>query len=113
MTPRPWYGTRDAGAAVRRRAGAGAFVLAVAISACSPGETPEQQAAARLAKAEAAMDECKRSVGLGDVATPTGVVLDDPATRRQALTPELAGQLRLKIQCRLQLDELLAARRPQ
>jgi hypothetical protein len=39
-------------------------------------------------------------------------VLDDPATRGQALTPELAGQLRLKIQCRLQLDELLAARRP-
>jgi len=83
------------------------------VSGCSPSETPQQQAAARLAKAEAAMDECKRSVGLGDVATPAGVVLDDPATRGQEMTTEMAGQLRLKIQCRLQLDELLAARRPQ
>jgi hypothetical protein len=84
----------------------------VAIGGCSPSETPQQQAAARLARAEAAMEECKRSVGLADVTTPTGVVLDDPATRGQEITPELAGQLRLKIQCRLQLDELLAARRP-
>ena len=83
-----------------------------AVGACSPSETPQQQAAARLAKAEAAMEECKRSVGLADVATPTGVVLDDPATRGQESTPALAGQRRLKIQCRLQLDELLAARRP-
>jgi hypothetical protein len=90
-----------------------ALALVLAIAGCSPGETPQQQAAARLAKAEAAMEECKRSVGLADVATPTGVILDDPATRGQALTPELAGQLRLKIQCRLQLDELLAARPPQ
>ena len=85
----------------------------LAVAACSPAESPEQRAAARLAKAEAAMEECKRGVGLTDVATPSGVVLDDPATRGQALTPELAGQLRLKIQCRVQLDELLAARRPQ
>jgi hypothetical protein len=116
MMTLPWYGGRDTQPAMRRRAGGmlgTALVLAVAIAGCSPGETPAQQAAARLAKAEAAMDECKRSVGLADVATPTGVVLDDPATRGQALTPELAGQLRLKIQCRLQLDELLAARRPQ
>jgi hypothetical protein len=116
MTMRPWYGTRDTEPAMRRRAGrmiGRALVLAVAIAGCSPGETPKQQAAARLAKAEAAMEECKRSVGLADVPTPAGVVLDDRATRGQALTPELAGQLRLKIQCRLQLDELLAARRPQ
>jgi len=108
-----WYGARDT---LRRRGGgmiATALVLAVAIAGCSPAETPQQQAAARLAKAEVAMDECKRSVGLADVTTPAGVVLDDPATRGQALTPELAGQLRLKVQCRLQLDELLAARRPQ
>ena len=85
----------------------------LALAACSPSETPEQRAAARLAKAEAAMEECKRTVGLGDVATPSGVVLDDPATHGQALTPQLAGELRLKIQCRMQLDELLAARRPQ
>jgi hypothetical protein len=90
-----------------------AVMAALLLAACSPGETPQQQAAARLARAEAAMDECKRSVGLADVATPTGVILDDPATRGQAMTPEMAGQLRLKIQCRVQLDELLAARRPQ
>jgi hypothetical protein len=116
MITRAWYGTRDTKPAMRRRAGriiASALMVALAIPGCSPAETPQQQAAARLAKAEAAMEECKRSGGLADVATPAGVVLDDPATRGQALTPELAGQLRLKIQCRLQLDELLAARRPQ
>jgi crotonobetainyl-CoA:carnitine CoA-transferase CaiB-like acyl-CoA transferase len=83
------------------------------IGGCSRPETPAQQATARLARAEAAMEACKRSVGLGDVATPTRVVLDDPATRAQEMTTEMAGQLRLKIQCRRQLDELLAARRPQ
>ena len=114
MMMRPWYGPCHAGRPMRHRAGATiALVLVLAIAGCSPGETPQQQVAARLAKAEAAVEECKRSAGLVDVATPTGVVLDDPATRGQALTPELAGQLRLKIQCRLQLDELLAARRPQ
>lgn len=90
-----------------------ALFVAILLAGCSPGETPQQQAAARLAKAEATMEECKKSVGLADVATPTGVILDDPATRGQAMTPEMAGQLRLKIQCRMQLDELLAARRPQ
>ena len=80
----------------------GAVLVALLVAGCSPGETPQQQAAARLARAEAAMEECKRSVGLADVATPTGVVLDDPATRGQAMTPEMAGQLRLKIQCRVQ-----------
>ena len=90
-----------------------AVLVALLLAGCSSGETPEQQAAARLARAEAAMEECKTSVGLAEVATPTAVVLDDPATRGQALTPETAGQLRLKIQCRVQLDELLAARRPQ
>jgi hypothetical protein len=117
MITRPWHGTRDTKPAMRRRAvgmiATALVVVALTIAGCSPAETPQQQAAARLAKAEAAMEECKRSVGLADVATPAGVVLDDPATRGQALTPELAGQLRLKVQCRLQLDELLAARRPQ
>jgi hypothetical protein len=67
----------------------------------------------RLAKAEAAMTDCKKRVGLEDVATPAGMVLDDPATRGQEMTPEMAGQLRLKVQCALELNELLAARRPQ
>jgi hypothetical protein len=87
--------------------------LVLALAACDGPQPPKTSPAAeRLARAEAAMDECKKRVGLADVATPTGVVLDDPATRGQALTPELAGQLRLKVQCRLELDELLAARRP-
>ena len=89
-----------------------ALLVAVVLVGCS-SETPAQRAAARVAKAEAAMEECKKSVGLADVPTPTTAVLDDPTTRGQALTPELAGQLRLKVQCRLQLDELLAARQPQ
>jgi hypothetical protein len=80
--------------------------------ACESPKPKTSPAAERLAKAETAMEECKKRVGLESITTPTGVVLDDPATRGQELTPELAGQLRLKIQCRLELDELLAAGRP-
>ena len=87
-----------------------ALGIAAAVAACG-GETPEQKAAARLAKAEAAMNECKQRVGLAEIPTPDKVILDDPATRGQQMTPEIAGQLRLKVQCRLELDELLAARR--
>ena len=83
----------------------------LALIACDSSKSPKT-AADRLAKAEAAMNECKKKQGLEGIATPTGVVLDDPATRGQEMTPELAGQLRLKIQCRLELDELLAARNP-
>jgi hypothetical protein len=90
-----------------------ALGLVLAIAACDSPKPPKTSASAeRLAKAETSVDECKKRVGLETVATPTGVVLDDPATRGQELTPELAGQLRLKVQCRLELDELLAARRP-
>jgi hypothetical protein len=39
------------------------------------------------------------------------MVLDDPVTRGQEMTPEMAGQLRLKVQCALELNEVLAARR--
>ena len=85
--------------------------LLLALIACDSSKSPKA-AADRLAKAEAAMDACKKKQGLEGIATPTGVVLDDPATRGQEMTPELAGQLRLKIQCRLELDELLAARNP-
>ncbi len=90
-----------------RRAALLALVLALA--ACDGPKPPKTQAAERLAKAQTAMEECKKRVGLGDIATPTAAILDDPATRGQALTQELAGQLRLKVQCRLELDELLAA----
>ncbi len=79
--------------------------------ACGPRETREQQARARLAKAEAAMNECKQRGGLGDIPTPDTVVLADPAQKGAELTTEMAGQLRLKVQCRLELDELLDARR--
>ena len=89
------------------------LLIGIALVGCNRSEGPKvSPAAERLAKAEAAMEECKKRVGLQDVATPTGVVLDDPATRGQEMTPEMAGRLRLKIQCRLELDELLAARRP-
>ena len=88
-----------------------AAVLLLTLAHCDSPKAPKT-AADRVAKAEAAMEECKKKQGLEAIPTPTGVVLDDPATRGQALTPELAGQLRLKIQCRHELDELLAARKP-
>ena len=93
--------------------GAVIVLLALAVAACgSPGESPKVDArAARLQKAEAAMTECKKRVGLEDVATPAGMTLAEPATAGQEMTPEMAGQLRLKVQCALELNELLDARR--
>jgi hypothetical protein len=88
-----------------------AAVLLLSLAHCDSPKTPKTTAD-RVAKAEAAMEECKKKQGLEAIPTPAGVVLDDPATRGQAITPELAGQLRLKIQCRVELDELLAARKP-
>jgi len=91
---------------------AAALLLAVLLAAaCTPAETPEQQAAARLQKAEAAMNECKARIGLASVPTPTTLVMDDPATRGAAMTPETAAQLRMKVECALPLNELLAAQR--
>src|SRR5213080_1612141 len=89
---------------------AAALVSVLLVAACNQSPGPLYKAD-RVAKAEAAMAECKKRVGLGDVATPSGMVLDDPATRGQEMTPEMAGQLRLKVQCALELNELLAARR--
>jgi hypothetical protein len=89
-----------------------AGILLFSLAHCDSPKTPPKSAADRVAKAEAAMEECKKRQGLEAIPTPAGVVLDDPATRGQEMTPELAGQLRLKIQCRLELDELLAARKP-
>jgi hypothetical protein len=86
------------------------LALGLTLAACT-GETPAQKAAADLTKAETAMTECKKRVGLGDVPTPDTSVMDDPAARGAALTPEMAGQLRLKVQCRAELDALLAARK--
>jgi len=39
------------------------------------------------------------------------VVLADPAIKGAELTAVTAGQLRMKVECRLELDELLDARR--
>ena len=86
------------------------LALGLALAACT-SETPTQKAAADLTKADAAMNACKQRIGLGDVATPDTSVMDDPAARGAALTPETAGQLRLKVQCRAELDTLLAARK--
>jgi hypothetical protein len=87
------------------------LLLLIALSACNQSPPSALHKVDRVAKAEAAMTECKKRVGLDEVATPTGMVLDDPATRGQEMTPEMAGQLRLKVQCALELNELLAARR--
>ena len=87
-----------------------AAAVALALAACA-SQTPEQQAAVRLAKAEAEMNACKQRLGLDAIPTPDTVMLDDPATHGQPLTPETAGQLRLKVQCRPQLAALVAARK--
>jgi hypothetical protein len=99
-----WYGSR----VVRSAAG---LLCAVLLAACTPAETPEQQAAARLQKAEAAMNECKARIGLAGMPTPTTLVMDDPATRGAEMTPETAAQLRMKVECALPLNELLAAQK--
>jgi hypothetical protein len=88
-----------------------AVCLSLALIACNQSTPGPLRKVDRVAKAEAAMADCKKRVGLDDVATPSGMVLDDPATRGQDMTPEMAGQLRLKVQCALELNELLAARR--
>ena len=85
--------------------------LAPALAGCGRSESPEQKAAARLAKAEAAMEDCKKRQGFEGTPTPTPVVLDDPATRGQTPTPETMNQLRMKVQCAPELNELLDARR--
>lgn len=93
------------------RHGAVAVLAIVALAACQRSESPEQKATARLTKAEEAMESCKKRLGFEGTPTPTTVVLDDPATRGQVPTPETMNQLRMKVQCRLELDELLDARR--
>lgn len=85
--------------------------IAIVLAACTSGETPAQKAAERLKKAEAVMDACKTRIGLANIPTPDTVVLADPAIADKELTEVTAGQLRLKVQCRLELDELLDARR--
>lgn len=86
------------------------LVVALLAVACSR-EDPRQKALGRLEKAEAAMTGCKQRIGLGDIPTPDTVVLADPAIKGVELTVVTAGQLRLKVECRLELDELLDARR--
>jgi hypothetical protein len=88
-----------------------ALVSILVVAACNQSPPGALHKTDRVAKAEASMAACKKRVGLDDVATPSGMVLDDPATRGQEMTPEMAGQLRLKVQCALELNELLAARR--
>ena len=91
--------------------GCAAVCFTMAFAACNQSPPAALHKTDRVAKAESAMADCKKRVGLDDVATPSGMVLDDPATRGQEMTPEMAGQLRLKVQCALELNELLAARR--
>jgi ABC-type Fe2+-enterobactin transport system substrate-binding protein len=93
------------------RLAAGLLCVVALAAACTAAETPEQQAAARLQKAEAAMNECKARIGLASMPTPTTLVMDDPATRGAEMTPETAAQLRMKVECALPLNELLAAQK--
>ena len=95
---------------MRRPMRVAALVSILVVAACNQSPGPLHKTDS-VAKAEASMAACKKRVGLDDVATPSGMVLDDPATRGQEMTPEMAGQLRLKVQCALELNELLAARR--
>jgi hypothetical protein len=90
---------------------AAGLLVAVLLAACTPAQTPEQQAAARLQKAEAAMNDCKARIGLASIPTPSTLVMDDPATRGADMTPETAAQLRMKVECALPLNELLAAQK--
>ena len=57
------------------------------------------------------MNDCKTRIGMADVPTPTTLIMDDPATHGAALTPETAAQLRMKVECALPLNELLAAQK--
>jgi hypothetical protein len=93
------------------RSAAGLLCAVLLGAGCTPAETPEQQAAARLQKAEAAMNECKARIGLTSIPTPTTLVMDDPAARGAEMTPEAAAQLRMKVECALPLNELLAAQK--
>src|SRR5258705_6525640 len=88
-----------------------ALVSILVVTACNQSPPGPLHKTHRVAKAEASMSACNKRVGLDEGATPSGMVLDDPATRGQEMTPESAGQLRLKVQCALELTELLAPRR--
>ena len=68
-----------------------AAVLLLTLAHCDTPKTPPKGSADRVAKAEAAMAECKKKQGLEAIPTPVGVVLDDPATRGQALICNLPG----------------------
>lgn len=87
------------------------LVPLLTVSGCAT-ESPEEKAAKRLARAEAALEECKRRLGLQGTPTPDTVILDVPGQRGQPLTTEGANLIRLKVVCRGELEELLAARQP-
>jgi len=82
-------------------------------SSASPPATnarPAVQGRPASQKPRRPMAECKKRVGLDDVATPSGNGARRSATRGQEMTPDMAGQLRLKAAVlRLELNELLAA----
>lgn len=73
-------------------------------------ESPEEKAATRLRQAEVAMEECKRRAGVQGTPTPDTTILEVPGPP-QPLTPEAANVIRLKVACRDELEDLLAAKR--
>src|SRR5438046_7985872 len=75
---------------MRSRALGLAFLLGLAACNQSPGPLYKDD---RVAKAEAAMAECKKRVGLDEVATPYGMVVEDHATRGQEMRQKLADKV--------------------
>src|SRR3990172_3301548 len=57
-----------------------------------------------------ATEECKRQAGLQGTPTPDTTILDVPEQRGQPLTTEGANIIRLKVTCRGELEELIAAK---
>ena len=87
-----------------------ALILPLVTVAGCVRESPEEKATRRLAQAEAAIEECKRRAGVQGTPTPDTVILDVPGQRGRPLTTEGANLIRLKVACRNELVELLAAR---
>ncbi len=87
-----------------------ALVFPLFLLAGCAAESPEEKAATRLRQAEDTMEECKRRAGLEGTPTPDTTILDMAEQRGQPLTTEGANTVRLKVTCRRELEELIAAK---
>lgn len=87
------------------------IALALGVGGC--GGSSQDKALKRLARAEAAMEGCKKEVGLKGTPTPDNASLFDMSQQGKPLTldPERVAQMRLKVECLGPLTELLEARK--